>query len=365
MNANKIIFALVIGTLATSGGIYLSGCGPDASPSDSAANNAGTTSAASVGGSVQGSDSGATAYYPLKKENFLINFGNQFFGLQEAQAASTVCSLANQTCTSGVVTTDFAGCTSKNGRVTFSGGFTLTLGGGYSCPGSGFWKTFFTTPNATLWRTYKAGTSSTNVDGYTVTSDNTAPTGWDSAVTLSQNSTYSQFGLLRKTVTAPASSATTFTSNQNLMNYGVAHVATGKTKKDKTVTLWDHTISYSGNGLNVAHTYDSTAGTDQKVISSADATSLVIVQHNLAKWTGKSSFTNLTFVHGASNYCGCFPISGTINTAYNGSKTGFEQMTFNYATTNVCGSYTIQGCSDQTCSSLVGTPTSNVLNHCL
>jgi hypothetical protein len=120
-----------------------------------------------------------------------------------------------------------------------------------------------------------------------------------------------------------------------------------------------------GNGLDVVHTYQVLAGTDTKVISSHDSTSYAIVQHNLAKWTGKSILTSVTYNHGVANYCGCFPVSGTINTTYSGSKTGYEQMTFTYGTTGTCGSYNVQSCTDATCATLTGAVTAGTLDYCL
>jgi hypothetical protein len=147
------------------------------------------------------------------------------------------------------------------------------------------------------------------------------------------------------------------------MNYGIEYTATGTSKKGKTVTVWDQTLTYSGTGLTVQHTYSS--GTDTKVVNTA-TNSQVIIQHNLAKWTGKSSISGLTFVHGGSTPCGCFPTAGTINTTYNGSRTGYEQLVFNAGTSNTnCGAYTVTA-TDDTFTALAGTtPTTGVLHHCL
>ncbi len=358
----KKLFPIALALTPIALAIFIYGCG-SSDVNDISGDHPATTVAAAVGGAIAGVDGGgATTYYEVRKNYRLLELGKDYFGIPEAEAAA--CGLANETCTAGVVTVVYNGCTSKNGRTTFTGGYTLTLGGAVTaCPGSGFWVNFFTTPGATLFKTFSANTSHSNVDGVSVTANNTNPTGWDTAVTLTKNTTYSAFGLLRTSVSKSTTGSVT-TSNQTLFQSGVQHVASGK-KKGVAATLWDHTISMAGAGLNVTHTYDKTAGTDTKVVSSADPSSVVIVQHNLAKWTGRATMTNVTYVHGTDKYCGCYPISGTINAVHSGSKTSAEQLKFTYATTNVCGSYDIQTCSDNTCATLTGTVTSGVLNHCL
>ncbi len=339
---------------------YLNGCGANSDDvTDVSGDHAAITAAAVAGGAVAGSDSGSSVYFDVKRDSRFIQIGTDLFGIPEASA--TACSASNETCASGIVTVAYAGCTSKNGRTTFTGGYTLTLGGTVlACPGTGFWHNFFTSNNATLFRTFTAGTSLANVNGVSVTADNTAPVGWDSAVTLNKHPTYATYGTLRK-VTTPLSIGVT-TSVQTLMNYGVEHVATGK-KAGKSAVLWDHTISFGGTGLSIAHTF--AAGVDTKVVNSADANSPVIVQHNLAKWTARNIMKDVTYKHGTASYCGCFPVSGTINAVHSGSKTSAEQLTFTYDTTAVCGSYNVQTCSDSTCTTLTGAVTAGVLNHCL
>jgi hypothetical protein len=363
-------------TLAAVGGFaFLASCGSDSDPTDSAGNTAAITAAASVGGSVQGSDTSVSQYVPQPKPSWFDTFGTDLFGIPIAEAAICTPGAVYSACSSGVITATFDGCTGPFNVVEYNDNFTATVfnsSGSVACPTGtgGFWTRFFesggsSSPGDSLWKQFTSGASDTNtVDNIVVTFNNQNPTGWDSGVTLTPASsttpTYSGYGVYRA-VTSWNSG--TNLSMQTLMNYGIEYVATGTSKKGKKVTVWDHTISYSGTGLTVQHTFGG--GTDTKVVNTA-TNSVVIVQHNLAKWTGKSTISGLTFVHGGTAPCGCFPTAGTIDTTYTGSKTGYEQVVFNAGSNNAsCGAYTLTT-TDSTFTALPGTtPTTGVLHHCL
>ncbi len=156
-----------------------------------------------------------------------------------------------------------------------------------------------------------------------------ATSGWDSSVTP-----------------APSDSGVVATCGASGCKEGGTLVISGShltgnvTSGGKTSKLWDHTVSTSAGGLTIA-----SSGANREVSGT------VIVQHNLAKFTTKTTFNQVKY----SDPSCCFPTSGSITTAFTGGphvgKT--ESLAFNGA------------CGDATLTASDGTTSTLVLQHCL
>ncbi len=205
----------------------------------------------------------------------------------------------------------YAACTLGSSLATWTGGQSLLFSGSAVC---GTTTLPLVAPTDTLTRTFIGSipggnaTVRTEPGGFTVSLDTQTPFGYAFTV------------------------AGGFEINGN---------GTGQHKINITgirllSTLWDHSISTAASQPLLIVT-----GTGRAILAGT-----VLVQHNLAHYTGTAVFSNVGYISGS-----CFPQSGTITTTFSGSLQGTETLTFT-------------GGGGATLIDVAGTTTNFVQTHC-
>ena len=293
----------VVSLLAVS---CIQGCGKDSDtdPGATSAESASEVVGASISGAVNGSASSGTLSWNTPRVEPQNWFARMFpLRVQQAWASNPACpTLASPpACSGSVLTLPYANCSFGSSPAVWYGSQILTWTAG-TC-GTAASGAIFT-------RTFGAGTRRTGALGVIVSMDTIRPSGY--SVTNAGGGT---------TVNWTSASTRTITIN------GIHYTATKSYKTsqgvEKSVTVWDHTVS-SNSPLTF------TTGGGGGTIAAAN--NVIVLQHNLAKYTGSTSvITPLTFSAGC-----CHPTAGEIDTVLSGSLTGTEKLVY----TSTCGSAT-------------------------
>ncbi|MGZ3699709.1 MAG: hypothetical protein ACXWP5_16340 [Bdellovibrionota bacterium] len=253
--------------------------------------------AGAVSGTINGGSSGGSA----ATANTAMDLSTQPAAscpTPQAGIAGTNCSVDS---TGMIMTLTYNSCDFGNRSAVWNGSVILASNAPVSCG------TFPSqAAGAALARTFGPGTTRTIGESVHVALlDTSTPSGYAEPVSGGTLTTYS-------------------TGSRQIDIKGIHVQETKEFRGSHTETeiQWDHTISTPATSpLTVA--VDS-SGT--RVVNGT-----VTVQHNLAKYTGAVTFSNVTYVAAAG--C-CFPQSGTITTVLSGSRTGTETLQFTGAS---CG----------------------------
>jgi hypothetical protein len=313
-NSTPVLGFLAVSALSV---VFSQGCGS----SDASDGIASEITASAVSGAASSSEGSLASYEVGKSHSSLASsiadsiLDGSFF-LQKANATSCLVALAGATCSGSTLTIPLgavgSGCTilgstwSGNQIITFSTGTCLAAFGNAGA-------------NAVFTRTTDAaGLVRADKSGKTVTITTADSSGFDTAKTGGAQVTCGASG---------CASARTVTIK------GVHYVGSGGIAWDHTVST-DTDLSITGKGAT-------------RVINSG----VVRVQHNLAKFKSIATI-NGPLTHDAT--C-CFPLSGSITSAFSGGKLDGKSETITFSAT--CGSATLTDSK--------GTQSPLTLSHCL
>lgn len=205
-------------------------------------------------------------------------------------------------------TANYSGCSFGASSATWKGGQTLVFGGGAVC---GTTSLPVTSSGETLSRMFTGAignspTSRTNEEGVIVYLDTSTPTGWQSQV--------SGGGLV--------------TGLGSLVGHSINVQGINVVASSKQFNFTLNTVS--GQPLVVY----KPAG--MRTITSGQ----ILIQHNLAKYTGITTFTNV----GLSSAC-CYATSGSVTTTFTGGTYNGKTETLAFSSTCGSATYTAPGAS--------------------
>jgi hypothetical protein len=211
--------------------------------------------------------------------------------------------LATATCLSGDVTLSYSACSFGSSSTVWSGSQNIHFSGGCQPIDIANFNSII------LTRTFGVGTTETTSAGVVTTLDTTtaSTSGWDTSVTGVGNGINAAF---RST-----------TGDRTLTISGLHLRAVDQASGN---LLFDQTVSSGGLGV-------TGTGTERSVALNG----IITVQHNSARFTGKTHITS-ALSYAMANCC--HPSAGTMTTSLSGSRVGTEVLAFTGGSTGRCGS---------------------------
>lgn len=272
-----------------------------------------------ISGTVNTTEGGTVALlHDTKNQSLLADSFAKLNFFTPALAATACPTVATGTCDGAVMTLNYDDCSFGNSTATWNGSQLLTFTNG-SCTNN------ILTSDVTFKRTFGADTTRTSSSGIVVTVDTTNNSGY--LVSKSGGITVDSNGLDERTITI------------NGVHITADKTFTTKAGTEKTVTVWDHTVSSAP--LLV------TKSSSNFIIE--PSTAAITVQHNLAEYTATCVISEaLTYISNC-----CHPTSGTWSCSLSGSKSGSETLSYGPS----CGAATYTN-SD-------GAVSNVTLTHCL
>lgn len=328
----SIVAALSLGLAS------VAGCGSSKPKNESTSAPTSSEVAASVVSGAMNVSGGTAVGWndlPSTKRSVLQRFIDDLNPIGRAYAASW-------TCTGGSLSPTFAGpsmdpyaftprsCTiqwanARSGSSSWSGTFTLDYGA--SCDDTHAW-IGNQAAACSVTRTTAAGGNTRTLTGpegnsYSITHDtNGAGTGWDSTVSPPPGNG----GVVLTCGTGGCA-----TGGGELVIDGSHLTGTVTPSGQPSIKLWDHTISTAAGPMTI------TVSGSTRVLNGT-----VTVQHNLARYTATSTFTDVGF--GAPNCC--YPTAGTVTTTFQSGP--FKGTTETISFGAICGEATLTSTSANT-----------------